>query len=75
MDLLLHVGNSGETSIAKQYRYIGLAEVDYRAEERRKETEQKYLKTLRTSPPDPFEELEEGKHIEYHVCKNRNDQH
>ena len=30
----------------------------HRAEERRKETEQKYLKTLRTSPPDPFEELE-----------------
>ena len=29
----------------------------HRAEERRKETEQKYLKTLRTSPPDPFEEL------------------
>lgn len=30
----------------------------HRAEERRKETEQKYLKTLRTRPPDPFEELE-----------------
>ena len=30
----------------------------HRAEERRKETEQKYLKTLRARPPDPFEELE-----------------
>lgn len=29
-----------------------------RAEERRKETERKYLKTLRARPPDPFEELE-----------------
>lgn len=30
----------------------------HRAEERRKETERKYLKTLQVRPPDPFEELE-----------------
>ena len=30
----------------------------HRAEERRRETERKYLKTLQARPPDPFEELE-----------------
>lgn len=30
----------------------------HRAEERRRETERKYLKTLPARPPDPFEELE-----------------